>query len=265
MKTAAPPSQRTQRSADARRQFEASERAPLFRADWTGAVFIHFAVEPAHLQPSVPFALDLHEGSACVSLVAFTMERMRLGALPLWFSKWLLRPLSPCRYLNVRTYVREAGRDGIFFLAEWLSNHAAVPFGAPLFGLPYRAGQLGYRISPGPDGIRGRVTSATGAALLFTASLDAGAPLESVPSGTLEEFLLERYTAFTERRGRKRFFRVWHPPWPQQPLDLELPCASLLAETGPWCREARLIGAHFSPGVRDVWMGAPHAMAASLG
>src|SRR6266511_817341 len=50
---------------------------PLFYAHWMRAVFVHFEVEPAVLQNEVPFPLDLWQGRAFVSLVAFTMERLR--------------------------------------------------------------------------------------------------------------------------------------------------------------------------------------------
>jgi hypothetical protein len=252
------------RSANARRRFLQSEGAPQFRADWLRTVFIHFAVEPGALQPFIPFDLDLHEGLAYVSLVAFSLERMRLGPLPESLCRWLLRPLSPCRYLNVRTYVREGGADGIFFLAEYLSNRGCLPFGGPLYGLPYRAGTLGYAFGSGPEAIRGRVSSARGGVLLFTGELERDAAFATAKRGRLEEFLLERYTAFTEHRGRKRLFRVWHPPWPHVPVELQLPCATLLPETGDWCGAARLVGAHYSPGFHEVWMGRPHRLASRL-
>jgi uncharacterized protein YqjF (DUF2071 family) len=247
-------------SARAREAFLAAEGAPLFHADWLRTVFIHFAVEPARLQPFVPFELDLLEGEAYVSLVAFSLERMRLGPLPESLCRWLLRAVSPCRFLNVRTYVREGGRDGIFFLAEWLSNHWSVPLGPPMYGVPYRAGELGYGTLRGGAEVRGRVTSRAGNALLYTGERDAEAALETAQGGTREEFLLERYTAFTEYRGAKRLFRVWHPPWPHAPLALELQCASLLTETGDWCAAARFAGAHYSPGFPGVWMGRPRRL-----
>lgn len=208
----------------------------------------------------MPYELDLFEGEACVSLVAFTLDHMRLGPLPLALCRWLLRPLSPCRFLNVRTYVRHGAEDGIFFLAEWLSNHFSVPLGPPLYGVPYRAGELGYGVSPGGTQVRGRVTSGAGNALLFTGEIEPGAAFAHAAAGSREEFLLERYTAFTEHRGARRCFHVWHPPWPQTPLTLELQCATLLAETGDWCQSARLLGAHYSPGFPAVWMSRPHRL-----
>ena len=50
---------------------------PLFHADWLRVVFLHYEIEPASLQPWVPFDLDLRDGMAYVSLVAFTMRGLR--------------------------------------------------------------------------------------------------------------------------------------------------------------------------------------------
>src|SRR5437899_1103974 len=91
---------------------------PLFRADWREVLFVHFRVDPAVLRPLVPLELDLYEGRAYVSLVAFTQARLR----PTWggaVTEWLSRPLANHGFLNVRTYVRGGRERGIYFLAEW--------------------------------------------------------------------------------------------------------------------------------------------------
>ena len=71
---------------------------------------------------------------------------------------------------------------------------------------------------------------------------------------------MERYTAFTfsERWRSRRFFRVWHKPWPQIPVDMQIQDQSLLETHWPLFRDAEVIGGNFSPGVKDVWMGWPH-------
>src|SRR3712207_4485367 len=104
MSTATPPPapSAATNSARARETFLMREGAPLFRGGWLRAVFIHFAVDPARLQPLIPYELDLFGGEAYVSLVAFTLDGMRLGALPHWICRRLLRAVSPCRFLNVR-------------------------------------------------------------------------------------------------------------------------------------------------------------------
>src|SRR5438067_894904 len=81
---------------------------PLFFAEWLDVVFIHFELEPRVLQSSVPFDLDLRDGRAYVSLVAFTQRRLRPafgGRLAALFAA----PLADHAFLNVRTYVRHGG------------------------------------------------------------------------------------------------------------------------------------------------------------
>lgn len=218
-----------------------NKMTPFLRCAWERAVFIHYEADPRALQPQVPFPLDLHEGRAWVSLVAFTLRDLRFaGGGP---------PFTTHRYLNVRTYVKPGA---IYFLAEWLSHRLHALLGPRIYGLPFRWGRLEYR-HEGP--IRGWV-SAPGGALRYRAPRSGGSAAPARP-GTREHFLLERYTAFTERAGRRRLFRVSHEPWRQASLDLEVEEDRLIASTGPWFRKARLAGAGFSPGLAMVEMGRP--------
>lgn len=245
---------RTTLSAAARRRILAVPGEPMFYARWDRAVFIHYAADPALLQPDVPFVLDLYDGSAFVSLVGFTLYQMRprLGGK---LAAWLLKPIATHEFLNVRTYVRHRGEIGIYFLAEWLNNRAAVHLGPRSFGLPYRFGRVDYDHACNDNSLRGTVTARAGR--LAYEGTTSREEFESCETGSLTEFVLERYTAFTRYRQRSRFFRVWHEPWPQTPAEIEVTDTSLIASTGPWWQSARFIGANFSPGA-DVWMGRPH-------
>lgn len=244
---------------------------PLFLADWMRVLMLHFTVDATALQRVVPYPLDLYHGRAFVTLVAFTMENMRpwrggkLGA-------WLFRPIATHDFLNVRTYVRHRGEPGIHFLAEWLSSWLAVRLGPRTFGLPYRYGHIDYEHDWRRGPLRGRVADGrTHATFQYHADLASDAPIPQRPAGpeasapfshcergTRDEWLMERYGAFNSARGNKRFFRVWHPPWPQAPVIVSVKDFSLLEENWPLFRSARLVGAHFSPGLRNVWMGRPH-------
>ncbi len=231
---------------------------PLFFADWDRALFIHYEVEVGILQKWVPYPLDLYEGRAFVSLVAFTMQGMRpsgageIGAR--FFS-----PISSHSFLNVRTYVKQGDEVGIYFIQEWLPNRLAVCFGPGVFGLPYRYGRLNYDHRHEAGRLSGQVRG-SGGCLKYQVEL-GDQKYGPVEEGNLHGFLLERYTAFTKGFGMQRFFRVWHEPWRQVEVDVDIIENTLLARAyggEQWAGEARLIGANYTPGAKEVWMGRPH-------
>lgn len=234
---------------------------PLLTADWERVLMLHYEVDPTALQPWVPFPLDLHEGRAYVSLVAFTMRDMAPRRGGRWTS-WMLRPIATHEFLNVRTYVRSHVGDGpdveegIHFLHEWLPSRLAVRLGRPVFGLPYRLGRLRYDHRHEEGELAGCVEDAHSDTCLRYRAPVSG-PFAPCVAGSLTEFLMERYSAFTEWLGWKRRFRIWHPPWPQVEVVPEVLDDSLLRDSCPWFKEAQLRGAHYSPGSPAVWMSRP--------
>ena len=160
----------------------------LFFADWMRVLMIHFQVDADALQGDVPFQLDLRDGCAFVSLVAFTMENMRprVGGR---LAAWMFKPIATHDFLNVRTYVRHGGEVGIHFLAEWLSNRLAAKLGPRTFGLPYRFGRIAYRHDWRLGGISGRVVDAERkVAFGYRAETTAIASFMPCESGSLDEW-----------------------------------------------------------------------------
>ncbi len=259
-----PPSARrsTTLSEAARIRMTAQEGTPLLHSDWVRSLFLHYETDAQALAKFVPYELDLHRGSAYVSLVAFQMRNLRphLGGA---MTAWLSRPVANHGFLNVRTYVKHRGEAGIFFLAEWLPNALSVFIGPRVFGLPYRRGKLNYEHDHEAGALAGMV-SAKGAGgddqLRYRARVETDAPFAPCAADTLDEFLLERYTAFTERGGVRRRFRVWHEPWPQRAVSAAIDDQALIAQTGDWLGHARFIGANYSPGVFDVQLGRPQCI-----
>lgn len=244
---------------------------PLLLADWMRVLMMHFEVDASELQHAVPYQLDLHEGRAFITLVAFSMENMhpRVGGK---LGAWLFKPIATHDFLNVRTYVRHNGEPGIHFLAEWLSSWLAVQLGPRTFGLPYHHGRIAYKHNWQSGVLNGRVQDVRrGSCLEYRAETVIGAPIERhragpeagapfVPCqrGSLDEWLMERYAAFNAVGKARRFFRVWHPPWPQCEAEVKLKDLSLLQDNWDCFKDAHLVGANFSPGLHDVWMGRPH-------
>jgi hypothetical protein len=218
---------------------------PWFLADWTDALFVHFAIDPAILRPHVPFDLDLFNGHAYVSLVAFTQSRLR-PALGGQLTAWTMAPIAHHAFLNLRTYVRTPAHAGIMFLAEWIPNRLALLVGPHLYGLPFRLGHLDYR----PDV---RHVSTGGEAL----RLDVRSTFKDARPDALDHFLLERYTAVTARKGRGRMFHIRHDPWEFERVNVDVADDALIRRAAPWFADAKLVRAHLSPGVFDVAIGGP--------
>ena len=239
----------------ARRRLLSIRGEPLFYADWDNVIFIHYQTDPQELQRCIPYRLDLYQGSAFVSLVAFTMRGMRPrfgGSLSALFFK----PISTHHFLNVRTYVTHEAEPGIYFMHEWLSSRLATWLGPRSFGLPYRFARMAYHHEHEHER-RGKIEAGAGS-FHFCATFEANDPAICA-LGSLDEFLLERYTAFTQFGTYRRFFRIWHEPWQQVPAKIQIATDNLIHSAGGWWRGARCIGANYSPGV-NVWMGWPHAI-----
>lgn len=238
----------------ARHRMDALEGGPFILSDWAPAMFIHYQLDPRLLQPAVPFALDTRDGHAFVSLVAFRLARLQLNV-----GGRLVRPLgaglaNAC-FLNVRTYVCHEGEPGIFFMHEWISSAMQALIGPRAYGLPYHRAAVSL-VERG-DRMTARIaTPDAGAELTIEARHGADAPAIAAPD-SIEEFLCERYTAYTAASGIRRRFRIWHQPWRLTPADVTLGQAQLLDVTGTWRRHARQIGAATTAGVNDVWISKP--------
>jgi uncharacterized protein YqjF (DUF2071 family) len=241
----------------------AAFRAALI-ADWTDAVFIHFAISPADLQPHVPFQLDTRDGVAYVSLVAFTQRRLR-PAFGGRMAEVLSTPLARHEFLNMRTYVRGPGAEGrsergIYFIAEWIPNRLAALVGPSLYGLPYRVGRLRYTHDLAAGRIRVNV-AAPGGQVAFDGTLDGtldGTTFRLAGDDTLDAFLVERYAAWTFRNGVARRFRIRHAPWPIARATVDVTRSDLLdGLCDGLLRQLDVTAAHVSPGAFDVGISLP--------
>ncbi|MCE9589903.1 MAG: DUF2071 domain-containing protein [Planctomycetes bacterium] len=244
----------------ARNRIEFAEGGPVLLSDWTGAVFLHYRVDPDALRPHVPFELDTRDGWAYVSLVAFRFEQCRV-CIADRVIRWAGAPFSGHAFLNLRTYVTERGEPGIYFLSEWLNNPLSVALGPRMFGLPYHWGTIHERHRPREGRLAADVRPVLGqGAFNYEAVFDPDGQRAPAAPGSLDEFVVERYSAYTMERSIRRRFRIWHRPWELTPAQAEVTDHSLLAlhpTHRQWFAYAELTAAHYSPGVRDVWIGRP--------
>jgi len=229
-----------------------AEGGALMNAAWLDVLMLHFLVPAPALQPATPLPLDLFDGWGVVTLVAFRMERLRFEPWP-DAPRWVTAP-GEHTFLNVRTYVKIADETGIQFLCEFVPKILARLAGPVLYGLPYRRAPIAYRHDMPSRRYRGQI----GPRIRFDA--DYAAAPDETQDGTLDHFVLERYTAFNRWLGRTLRFRVAHPRWRMRRARLREFCDAGLRALFPFWPAAKFAGGHFTPGFEQVDMGRPRLL-----
>jgi uncharacterized protein YqjF (DUF2071 family) len=241
-------------NSDSARERLERDGGAIALTDWRSVIFLHFAVPPEILQPSVPFPLDLHGGMAYVSIVSFDQRSFRLpmgGPLA-----HVIHFIGSNLFCNVRTYVQVGEEPGIFFLTEWVPNPLGA-VAAPIYpGLRYRLARLQYEME-------GRTVRRTVFAQQGQMTLEAEIPRPRSCSrsepGSVAHFCLERYTAFARSPFGDTRFHIWHHPWDQTETQAALTDDRLLARF-PWYPSAEPAGAQYSPGITGVRIALPRLL-----
>lgn len=215
--------------------------APVARHKWRSLLFLHWPIPVAAMRPLVPksLELDLWQGTAFVGLVPFAMRDIEVR---FWPRRWAFDFLET----NVRTYVHDGSRPGVYFLSLDANSRLAVWGARTAWGLPYHFArmQLDQR-----DGEHRYVTQRARGGATFRARCRPGEFLGASQPGTLEHFLLERYYLFVERRGALRSGQVWHTPYSAQRVETFDVRDELAAAAGLPPLQGPPLHAHYAAGV----------------
>ncbi len=202
--------------------------AEWMEQSWHHLLFLHWELPAAQLRARLPatLQLDTFEGRAFVGLVAFTMT----GVRP---SGWPKVPLfTSLHEVNVRTYVRHGDTRGVWFFSLDAANPLAVAGARVAYALPYFPAtmRMGVVRADGstvehrawmPERLaRAEVKRLTYRSQRWRAPLGhvslewepQGVPAPA-PEGTLEHFLVERYTLFATRGAALYSGTVRHTPY----------------------------------------------------
>ncbi len=179
---------------------------------WRHLLFASWPVDPDDLETHLPDALsvDEYDGRAWLSVVPYLNVDVRPRGLTAAVGFDLPE-------LNLRTYVRCDGEPGIYFFsldAEGLFGVA----GARLFhDLPYYYARIQFRERAGCVGFASERRHPGARSVRFDATYEPVGEPFTPSSGSLAEFLTERYRYYTEGRdGSIRYADVHHDPWPLQ-------------------------------------------------
>ena len=102
--------------------------------EWNNAIFLHWQVDLEELKKFVPkeLEIDLFDGKAWVSLVAFSMEKIRHKNLPYF------PPISDFEEINIRTYIKSKRKTGVYFLSIEGGKTISCKLAKAMSELPYR-------------------------------------------------------------------------------------------------------------------------------
>lgn len=196
---------------------------------WRDLLFAHSPIEVDALRPLVPRALDIDTfaGRAYVGIVPFQMEDVAPRGLP------ALPQVSAFPEVNVRTYVRHDGVDGVWFLSLDAGDRLAVEAARRGFHLPY----FNASMSIERVGDRVRFLSERRDRRGRPASVDVRygpiGPVQQAAAGSLEDWLTARYRLFAlDGRGRLTRTEIRHAPWPLRSADAEFSVETLAAAGG---------------------------------
>lgn len=234
---------------------------PSLLQRWEDLLFLHWEIDPGEVAARLPRGLepDTFGGRAHVGLIAFSMRDVRPRGWPAmpWLSDFL--------ELNVRLYVRgPGGRPGVHFLSLDCDRWPAVAIARARYHLPYRHAEMARGGRPGGGSFHCR---RSGESRVTELAWEAAGEPGPAASGTLEHFLAERYTFFTEGPRGLLAGEVRHAPyavapatmaaWSDLPLrwdglpGLGAPCHAMVSP-GVDVRCWSLVDAALPPGGRTV-------------
>ena len=219
------------------------------RQTWCHLLFMHWRIDEALLAPLLPgkLELDLHDGSAWIGLIPFSMRNVRPGFGP------PIRGLSSFGEVNLRTYVTYRGEPGVWFISLDASNPLAVWFARVVFHLPYFRASIRTSHDETRNQFFSRRSSRSGSPATFHAQWRPGAPLGRIKPGSLPWFLTERYRLFTSVNREIRTAEIRHDPWPLREATLDLFESTLFEAAGLPAPSGPPILHHSDELAVDVW------------
>jgi uncharacterized protein YqjF (DUF2071 family) len=235
--------------------------SPVLRASWLNVAFLHWRAVPETVQALLPKGLtvDVHEGSAWLSLVPHVMADMRPLGLPLLpdltaVPGGFLPDLSSTPETNLRTYVRGPdGRDGLWFFSLDVPSAGLAAALRAFVGAPYFAGRLSIERTDHTVQYAG---SRVGGNERYEVKVRPGGLLDEV--SPLAVWLTGRWRAYSRHVGRLLVTPVAHEPWPLRSATVDGFTENLAASAHLPAMEAPLV--HFSEGVTTVRVGVPRVL-----
>jgi uncharacterized protein len=196
-----------------------SRRPWVMAMRWDDLAFLHWPVPVATLEAQIPngLQLDTFAGQAWIGIVPFRMAGVHARGLP------EIPGTNEFLELNVRTYVSDGTRPGVWFFSLDCANPLAVRGARVGFSLPYVDARMqSLETNSGLDYSSTRTHRGVPAAT-FRANYSPSSEVVPTTPGTLEHWLTERYCLYAQRpTGQVIRGEILHQPWPLQPCKVTI-------------------------------------------
>ncbi len=168
-----------------------------------------------------PLQVDQIDGTAWLSVASFRMTGVMRRGMP------TVPGLSAFPELNLRTYVTDGEKSGVWFLSLEAAHRLAVWAARRWFHLPYHLANI--EVQSERDEVHYRCQRRnTPVPVAFEATYRPTSLPYLAERKTLEHWLTERYCLYTSSSAGKLFrVEVHHLPWPLQQAEATISCNDL--------------------------------------
>jgi uncharacterized protein len=168
--------------------------------EWNNALFLHWEIPFGALRKHVPeqFYLDSFGGKYYLSLVAFTMQRIRPKNLP------AIKFISDFHEINLRTYIDNGNKKGVYFLNIEAEKYLSAFIARAMSGLPYEKSII--KRSSGTYNSKNSGKN-------FILDTEFEVKEKNSDKSDLDKWLTERYCLYFDKDRKLFRYDVHHKEW----------------------------------------------------
>lgn len=182
------------------RPFEVPEGSWVYYQEWNRALFLHWKVPFELLTKCVPpnLKIDTFDGQCYVSIVAFTMEKIRPKLLP------SIGAISNFDEINIRTYINNDAKKGVYFLNIEAGKSISAFIAKTISGLPYEKAKIRRA---------DKLYTSENAKKDFRLNAEFEVMPELVNKTELDTWLTERYCLYLNKENKLFRYDIHHKEW----------------------------------------------------
>lgn len=220
------------------RPFEIPKGNWIYYQEWNRALFLHWVVPFELLRNYVPsnLSLDTFEGNCYISLVAFTMEKLRPNFLP------SIGYISDFDEINVRTYIDNDKKKGVYFLNIEAGKTISAFIAKAISGLPYEKAKIKRTRN---------IYNSNNLKKGFNLNAEFEIKEEITEKTELDKWLTERYCLYLEQENKLYRYDIHHKEWEINKVNIKsLKINYKIGEIELKNREPNIT--HYSQGIKVI-------------